>query len=213
MRWPCLLAVLLCACPEVRHVSVTFGAEGEGLDGFMCKDAAGKLLLERLNDAGGGAKPACLVYDFLDLGGVPGCRSGQLVQWCAVHACRVLSETRFAIAVDLREQLPLAPRDELRRALLAKMKGLRDDLYLVAPVHPAMLRVVATAQPCEQLTGPGPDGGQAGFLPDQLVGCAYTCPVPFGQIDQDVYIGFDGLTSQCEQGVRICGGGDLHWQP
>jgi hypothetical protein len=78
-----------------------------------------------------------------------------------------------------------------------------------APDEFVMTRAVATAQPCNELMSPAsPD-----YEPDKLVGCAYSCPVLFDRVDQDVYLGFDTLTEYCEQGLRICSGKDLHWQP
>jgi len=39
------------------------------------------------------------------------------------------------------------------------------------------------------------------------------CPVLFNGVDDAVCLGFDPLTAECEQGLRICSGKDLHWEP
>ena len=36
--WAVLGMALLGSCVQVREVELTFGEEGEGLDGFMCRD-------------------------------------------------------------------------------------------------------------------------------------------------------------------------------
>jgi hypothetical protein len=59
-----LLALVAAACVENRSVSLTFGTDGEGLDGFMCKDRTETLLLSRLPPSG----QASLVVDFVTLG-------------------------------------------------------------------------------------------------------------------------------------------------
>lgn len=202
-----LLLLLLCGCVETRSVSITFGSEGEGLDGFMCKDAAGAMLLSRLPPDG----RASLVVDFVRLGGVPGCRTGKLVNWCSTHECKPIQSTRSCVELTL--PLPGAPREELRAQLLAALRaaGSREAIA-DAPDEFVLVRVVGTAQACDSLL---PSGGAPlpEFDKSQLVGCAYSCPVLFDKVEEDVYLGFETLTAQCDQGVRICSDGQLLWQP
>src|SRR6185295_1378314 len=47
------LGLLLASCVQTRQVELTFGDEGEGLDGFMCRDPAGAPILDRLQDGAG----------------------------------------------------------------------------------------------------------------------------------------------------------------
>ena len=47
----------------------------------------------------------------------------------------------------------------------------------------------------------------------ELVGCAYSCPALLDAVEGDVYLGFDTLTEQCAQGVRVCASGNLRWRP
>ncbi|MDP1825561.1 MAG: hypothetical protein Q8L48_20040 [Archangium sp.] len=199
--------LLLCSCVETRSVSLTFGDEGEGLDGFLCKDSAQNLLLSRLPADG----RASLVIDFVRLGGVPGCRTGQLVKWCATHDCVPIQSTRSCIDVTL--PAPGAPRKELRAALLAAFRasGAKEALA-DAPDEFVLVRVVGTAQGCDSLLPAGNEALPA-FDKAQLVGCAYSCPVLFDKVEQDVYLGFETLVDECDQGVRICSDGQLQWQP
>lgn len=202
-----LLLLLLCGCVETRSVAITFGTEGEGLDGFMCKDSAGAHLLSRLPSDG----HASLVVDFVRLGGVPGCRSGQLVKWCATHECVPIQSTRSCVDVTL--PAPGATRAETRAALLAALRasGAKEALA-DAPDEFVLVRVVGTTQGCDSLL-PSGNAALPAFDQSLLLGCAYSCPVLFDKVEQDVYLGFDTLTDACEQGVRTCSDGQLQWQP
>jgi len=203
----CGLLLALSACVETRSVALTFGSEGEGLDGFMCRDTSGQPLLSRLGTDG----KASLVIDFVRLGGVPGCRTGQLVKWCDTHDCTPIQRTRSCVDVTL--PLPGAPREELRAALLSALRasGAKEALA-DAPDEFVLVRAVGTTQSCDQLL-PAGDAPLPSFDATKLVGCAYSCPVLFDKVEQDVYLGFETLTSMCEQGVRTCSDGELHWQP
>ena len=202
-----LLLLLLTGCVETRSVALTFGEEGEGLDGFMCRDSGGQLLLSRLPGDG----KASIVIDFVQLGGVPGCRTGQLMKWCTGHDCRAIQRTRSCVEVTL--PAPGLPREELRAALLSTLRasGPKDALA-DAPDEFVLVRVVGTTQACDEVL-PAGDAPLPEFDVTKLVGCAYSCPVLFDKVEQDVYLGFETLTAQCEQGVRICSDRELHWQP
>jgi hypothetical protein len=207
--------VLLLACVETRTVSVTFGEEGEGLDGFLCTDASKRRLLERLAapDAGVAGR-ASLVVDFVRLGGVPGCRTGQLVKWCAAHECTPIEGGRSCVEVELPTAVASGAREDLRAALLEALRAVRaTDITADAPDEFVLLRVVGSAQRCEELLPSSSSPALPAFDADGLVGCAYSCPVLFDAVEQDVYLGFETLVGQCEQGVRVCADGALHWQP
>jgi len=202
-----LLLLLLTSCVETRSVSITFGSDGEGLDGFMCKDNSGTLLLSRLPPDG----HASLVVDFVRLGGVPGCRTGQLIKWCATHECVPIQTTRSCIDVTL--PAPGAPREELRASLLASLRASGAwEAIADAPDEFVIVRVVGTTQACDTLL-PAGSAALPAFDKSMLVGCAYSCPVLFDKVEQDVYLGFETLTATCEQGVRTCSDGQLQWQP
>lgn len=206
---PLLLAIALTlsACVETRSVALTFGADGEGLDGFMCKDTSGTLLLSRVPSDG----QASIVIDFVKLGGVPGCRTGQLVKWCTSHDCSAIQGKRSCVNVKL--PAPSMAREELRAALLTALReGDPFQATSDAPDEFVLVRVVGTTQSCDEVTAAAADPLPA-FDKSKLVGCAYSCPVLFDKVEQDVYLGFETLTTTCEQGVRICSDGQLQWQP
>lgn len=207
-----LVLALLAGCTVQREVALTFGSEGEGLDGFMCRDPAGQYLLDRAKDSDGGVRGGSLVIDFVRLGGVPGCRTGQLMKWCSTHECRPLAHTRACVPLTLPTST--MKREELRAAVLSAMKQTGNTGVLAdAPDEFVIVRAVGSLEPCGALM-PAAD---APALPDfdkaQLLGCAYSCPVLLDRVEQDVYLGFETLTAQCEQGVRICSDGQLQWQP
>ncbi|WIG98003.1 hypothetical protein [Myxococcus sp. SDU36] len=204
-----LALVLLTGCNDVRQVRLTFGAEGEGLDGFLCREDDGDYVLSRAVPAGGGAVPASLVIDFVRLGGLPGCRSGQLVSWCADHDCAVMPEHRVCIPTPLPDITDL-PRAEAREEVREALRSLSGaSISSEAPDEFIIVRTTATLQSCDELEA----GGVAALNEEALVGCAYSCPVSLNAIEGDVYLGFDTLTEQCAQGVRVCASGDLHWRP
>ncbi len=208
--------MLLGACTVQREVSLTFGSEGEGLDGFMCRDpnANNQFLLDRAKDGDGGVKSGALVFDFVRLGGVPGCRTGQLVKWCSTHECKPLLQTRSCVPITLPTVTPMIPREDLRAAILTAMKqaasfGVLND----APDEFVIVRAVGTLQSCDELLPSAAAVELPAFDKKLLTGCAYSCPVLLDRVDQDVYLGFETLTGLCEQGVRTCSDGQLQWQP
>ncbi len=209
MRALCLLLLLaFCACVDTRSVSLTFGEAGEGLDGFMCKDAMGKQLLDRRAPE---AK-ASLIVDFVRLGGVPGCRVSQLISWCAAHDCKPIPGGRSCLPdIELPTGVSATPREELRgrlREAISRLSG--AGVTPDAPDEFVLVRVVGTLQSCAEVEGSG--DVLPALEPSKLLGCAYSCPVLLDRVDQDVYLGFDTLVGACEQGVRTCAAGDLRWQ-
>lgn len=205
------------ACNVQRDVKVTFGETGGGLDGFMCEDDSksdGGLLLDRLMLPDAGTITASVVTDFVTLGGLPdGCRTNQLIRWCATHTCAPGAGTRRCQEIQLPTNVGGMPRGALRAAILAQVKTIKDPLIsLNAPDEPVMLRVLATRQPCAYVMTPDATGKLPEYVKSDLVGCAYTCPTLFDRVEQDVEIFFDTLTSKCEQGVRTCSDSELHWQ-
>jgi hypothetical protein len=201
------LFLLLVACPNYRSVGVTFGDDAEGLDDFLCKDNSGTMLLDRLGaDAGTGY--ACLVADFIDMQGLPGCRTGQLVRWCSTHSCKPIGSTRFKTPMVLPTGVTGMAREDVRKLVQKQIDSLKGQQVIGdAPAQGTILRVIATGQSCDEL------GAGTEFDKTRLVGCAYSCPTLFDKADQDVYLGFETLTATCDQGVRICADGELHWQP
>lgn len=206
------LNLVLVTCVEVRRIQITFGEQGEGLDGFLCRDTAGTPILTRLDDGSGQSRPAALVVDFIRLGGLPGCRSGQVVRWCVDHPCAPIAEHRACIEVQFSPLTGLT-RPQLRQAVQESLRNMDGTLLSGdAPDEFVLVRVVGTAQTCAEVERRG-DGTIPPFDEDRLVGCAYSCPVLLDSLEGDLFLGFETLTDVCEQGVRVCAAGDLHWQP
>jgi len=206
------LGLLLASCVQTRQVELTFGDEGEGLDGFMCRDTSGAPILDRLQDGAGQMQPAALVLDFIRLGGLPGCRSGQVMSWCVDHPCAPIASHRACVEAQFSSVDGLT-RPQMRAALQQTMTSLKGTLLTGdAPDEFVLVRLVGTAQSCDQLAAQ-PDGTLPAFDDSKLVGCVYSCPVLLDSLQGDLFLGFDTLTDLCEQGVRVCAAGDLHWQP
>ena len=198
------LLVLLAGCAPTRTVSLTFGSEGEGLDGFMCKDDGGRYLLERRPADGA----ASLVFDFIALQGVPGCRTGQLLEWCKNHDCSPLPAARSCVPVQF--EAPDADRETLRAQLQQAMRAVRGQEAIGdAPDEFVLVRVVGTTETCEQVLS---RSTKEPLVTSQLLGCAYSCPVLLDRVDQAVYLGFDGFVGKCAQGVLICSAEQLSWR-
>jgi len=206
-----LALALLAGCHEVRQVRLTFGEEGEGLDGFLCREDDGSYLLTGAVPPGGGPVPASLVIDFVRLGGLPGCRSGQLIRWCTDHDCAVMPEHRVCLPAPLPDITGL-PRAEAREQIREALRSLSGaTVASKAPEEFIIVRITATLQTCDALAA-SPTTVEP-LKEEELVGCAYSCPALLDAIEGDVYLGFDTLTEQCAQGVRVCASGDLRWRP
>jgi len=206
------LGLVMASCVQTRQVELTFGDEGEGLDGFMCRDTAGTPILTRLDDGTGQMQPAALVLDFIHLGGLPGCRSGQVMSWCVDHPCAPIPAHRACVQAQFSSVNGLT-RSQLRASLQQTMTSLKGTLITGdAPDEFVLVRLVGTGQSCDELAQ-RPDGTLPAFDDSKLVGCVYSCPVLLDALEGDLFLGFDTLTDLCEQGVRVCAAGDLHWQP
>ncbi len=218
MKRALLLLLSLAACPQYRTADLNFGETGEGLDGFLCKDKDGmSYMLDRLGTSPGFASVS-IVADLVSLeNGQPGCRTGQLIKWCAPtdggHDCRPLQKRRVCVSGQLPTGIKdTKVRDDQRKAVLTAMRDSLTGKRMItdAPDEFVMVRIVGTMQPCEEIA---PESGETPpFTDSQLLGCAYSCPVLLDRAD-DVYLGFDGLVGACEQGVRICASSTLNWMP
>jgi len=207
------LIIVLAGCAQYRTADLNFGENGEGLDGFLCKQGP-TMLLDRGADAGT-TRPASIVLDIVGLeNGQPGCRTGQLIKWCAKdnHVCAPMKHRRECRPVELPAGVSALDREVVRAQVRAQLReGLSGQrLISDAPDEFVMVRVVGTAQPCDEVSPA--NGDVPDFDPAKLIGCAYSCPVLLDRAD-DVYLGFDGFVGQCEQGVRICASGTLNWMP
>jgi hypothetical protein len=207
-----LMPLVFIACVQYREVGVDFGKNADGLAGFLCRDTDGGMMLDRLG-GDGGLQTASLVTEIVGIeNGQPGCRTGQLLEWCDEHECKPLAQTRICQTVQLPTGLKGVKREDALKLVRDQIRTLRDKAIVDnAPDEFVILRMVATAQPCSELAANGntlPD-----FDPARLVGCAYSCPTLFDRAESAIYLGFETLTAQCEQGVRICASGKLDWMP
>lgn len=206
--------LLLAACVQYREVSVNFGKTGKGLDGFLCKELDGGMLLDR-EGADGGLQPASIVTDIVGIeNGQPGCRTGQLIEWCSEpgRTCAPMSRLRTCLPISLPTGVTGVDREQVRERVREQMRTLSGkNIVGVAPDEFVILRMVATRQPCSEVEG---DGDTLPTLdPTRLVGCAYSCPTLFDRADDSIYLGFETLDAFCEPGVRICAGNTLTWAP
>lgn len=202
---PFILCALLVSCAPTNTVQLTFGTNGEGLDGFMCRDQNDRLLLERLPENG----EASLVFDFIDLKGVPGCRTGQLVEWCKTRNCVPRPEGRTCAPWSLGGK-PAETRALLRAQLGEAMKKVKG--HVASPDAPddfVLVRVVGTTEPCSDIENRPTSEPLAS---NQLLGCAYSCPVLLDRVETSVFLGFDGFVENCSQGVLICSAEKLSWK-
>lgn len=195
------LGVLLAAGCEREHaVRIQLGPTPDGLTiGFLCRDASGALIADnpRTRTPGGGVRFQ-VVVDLVDLGGqVPGCRGEELLAACGDGACTLApTPRRFCTSVEIaRDELATAGRDALierLRAALASEPVTRD-----APEAPVVIRVATTSESCDSV--------QDGTLAlDQVVGCAYSCPVQLDEVDGPIAVSLDTLDDRCVDEMRVC---------
>lgn len=206
-----LLAGLAAAgCEERRRtVNITFGENLEGLSGFNCvQDGVDPPtpLVARAVDTGGGLRPVFLVVDLLELGnGIPSCRPAQILSWCGTHECRASRGRRVVQELDLSGIVPSAP--DVFEQVLGRLMDLDGErIFSDLPEGALILRVVGTVQPEAETLATEADGDYVPFDPSQLLGVAYSCPVVLSAASGQLFLGFDALNTQCEQGVIIASG-------
>ncbi len=206
-------ALIVLACVDVRTLELTFGDQGEGLDGFLCRDTAGDFLLERVIVPTGGFNRLNLVVDFVSLDqGVPGCRGAQIIAWCASHDCTPLPR-RVCVPYDAPPSLSIRTdtiqnlRFDLNQSIFGS-GGALDGVSLTgdAPQGTTLIRTVATLEPCDSLlTYDSGAKTYPSFDVAQLVGCAYSSPVSIGSARGEVFLGFEQAAVSCtEQQVTDC---------
>jgi len=128
-------------------------------------------------------------------GGVPSCRAAELSEWCQQRHCRPLSDARYRRCLETR--MPGTGTTELDalRKLLTEDTLIRD-----APDDLAMVRVIATAQPCSEAT----------LDRSKLIGCAFSCPTLFDAVKGKVLLDLPTLSKRCENQVCACASDDFN---
>jgi len=199
-----LLLLAFAGCQQAHSITLQLGPTEDTLTaGFGCFQDAdpAKLLAQRGLQQGGGLKFS-IVVDVISLGGrLPGCRGEELAAACDDGACTIVPRsdgTRFCheVLVDATA-VTAALRDDLVPLLDSIRTQLRvEAVTLDAPDEPVLLRAVATTEPCDAVT--------AAFDPQDLVGCAYSCPAQLDDIDGPIALSLDTLTRECEREVKAC---------
>jgi len=193
-------------CNESNAISLRFTrvANGNGdISGFQCREAGGAPIAQRGVERSRGAftLQGAVVADMIRLEGLPHCRVADLVNWCGEHACVPIARERKCIDLGPVEVQLAAAND-------ASMPSISDaiasavashDLSLDAPDEQILIRVVATAQPCTDLTDAGLE-----FDPEQLLGCAHSCPLTPDSTSGDVQLQLDTFTGICVEQVVAC---------
>jgi len=191
----CVAATMLACGEEVSTLRLIGGLDGAEPRGLVCRQEADpdKLMAERGLEAG----RASMIVDFIRLGGTPGCRTGELVQWCMERGCSPILEHRACVDIDLTGVTSIVGAAEALLAALDRFQVSRN-----APQEPVVIRTILSAQPCSSVPGPG--SGDPDVACDALMGCLYTCPVTLGEAEGDIVLDFDVLGDACEAEVRIC---------
>jgi hypothetical protein len=192
---PCLLA--LAACEERHTVTLLLGPNDTTLTaGFTCRDDTGTLLVEQTRR--GAAYSFQLVFDTVGLGATfPGCRGEELFAACTGHACGRIG--RYCVTVSIAQGDFGSPA-----AILASLHAQIGHPQLIAdaPRDPVVVRAVATQQSCTELLPA--DGTYPRLDADQVVGCAYSCPVVLDDLRGSLGMALDTLDDQCASQVRAC---------
>jgi hypothetical protein len=191
------VGLLLAACTQQRTAYVTFG-DLEGATkaplGLRCRDSTGKMLVWR--GLSGVTDRVSLVIDFVKLGGVPSCRTSELVTWCTDHDCAPLASGRTCLSLETGVRLG----DDGNEVALALIKNLPGTILSKdAPSEPVLVRAVETAQTCDEVA--------TTFDTTQLTGCALSCPVELDQVQGDVLLDLPALSEFCESTVDACATG------
>ncbi len=198
------LALLGMSCEETRRVNLTFGTSNTRVPlAFRCRDDTGRFLAARAVDRQEMKVKVALLVDFIGLGGLPSCRLSELASFCETHrSCTVLADpARWCLDLEA----PLTAPDDAAVILVGELvRSLEGRLVTPdAPHDPVIVRAVATAQPCSELTGSTP------VDVDRVVGCAMSCPVQLDGVDGDVLLDLPTLSDRCASTVVACAQGIL----
>ncbi len=199
-----LMIIVAGGCQREHEVRILLGPDDETLtQGFVCRDENGNYLAERARV--GNQFHFSLVVDLIDLGGFPGCRGEEILLWCSDRGCnRVrLPDGRFCVPINLSittpEDLPAAVGQIYQQLAAA------GPIVVDAPAFPVLVQAVATTQDCAELAGATSEG-YPGFAPDQLIGCATSCPVVLDN-EEEVQLFLDTLSVRCSDAVVACANG------
>jgi hypothetical protein len=188
-----VLILFLAACSgDTRTIDLAFGAGTRS--GLRCQDESGAFLIARAIDPGRILRFSVLV-DFIDIGGVPMCRPGDIIDFCQTRDCAPLPD-RACFDVEPRT-IPLGAN---ALEVVAEMLRTLDGQLVTgdAPQTPVIIRAVATAQSCAEVPG------ITALDPGELIGCAWSCPVQLDSIEGDVVLDLPALSDRCSTSVTLC---------
>lgn len=172
--------------------------------GFRCKDAAGKPLVQRALTTPGRTLKVSVIVDFIGLDGFPTCRLSDIVNFCTDHECRPITDPPLRTCKELTKQLAVG--EDAQGALYDLLKGLAGTILTDnAPDQTVILRVAASAQPCDEILA-------AGFTAADLVGCVFSCPLQLDLVSGDVLLDLPAFNDTCEPQVQACAGETLRGQ-
>lgn len=192
-RYALVFLAAFISCTETNNIQLTFGENGEGLDGFVCRDTSGEFLLNRIQSR------VTTVVDFIATGGFPGCRGSQIRSWCDTPGrCRLLEEHRYCEEQTYTDvELPSSWTEEQAKAAVSDV--LVQSAFAItsdAPDGWILVRVVTTTQSCAEIA--------SGLSPAALVGCAYASPARLDTFRGKLFLGFDTVGGCNGDAVTAC---------
>jgi hypothetical protein len=194
------LALLVAGCSgESKVIDLTFG--GGTRSGLRCTDDTGNFLIARAIDPGRILRFSVLV-DFIGIGGVPMCRPGDILEFCQTRDCAPLPvPERLCIDLEARS-IPLGGNViDVATEMLRTLDG--HLITADAPRTPVIIRAVATAQRCADVPG------VTALDPDQLIGCAWSCPAQLDAVEGEVVLDLPAFGDRCAASVVFCATGNL----
>lgn len=198
MKRALAILLLVAACQTGHDVRILLGPTEDTLSlGFVCEDADGRPLIQR-TAIGPGELQFAVVVDIITFGDqAPGCRGEELVTACEGGTCTVHTRQCHVVTLALSQT-------DTAATLLVKLREELADFTVTknAPDEPVVLRVIAVDLAAPQTGDTCPADLD---VPNDAVGCAYSCPVQLDDIDQ-VSVFLDTLDRRCEATMRLCAG-------
>jgi hypothetical protein len=215
MTFVLVISVAACKSEDVFHAKITFRETETGLSGFDCNEPTANVgdpspgpLSNRALGACGGPGVVRVVVDVIATDSYVRCDSSSVLDYCENHECVPLARTCF--------EEPLAPTVTgvaANRAVAAAIEKLTGQVVVTsAPGGYSVVRVIATTQPCSEIT-------QTSALDcTRLLGCSASCPVALdgftGDLPTVLDLGPAGAINTplgkvlvdaiCAQGVYVC---------
>ena len=197
-----LLALSLSACVVTHDVPLDLVGLDEGHPaGFGCRvpsaTGGGPFLVETIapdlaacamSCDHGMCRRAAFVFDFVEVGGVPSCRAGALVDWCADPGrCRVVARRCFEVDACVAAADPTSYTASVSAGIRAASGGV---ILESAPDATVLVRAIGSAQSCEEIVG-------SGLASEAVFGCAYSCPAQLDTVEGPLQLDLDAFDDEC----------------